>query len=135
MHASVQCAPLRHMILPGLSCQSIVHLIWSLVFQPLMWPPGIIKSKVVLKSDPGFRDALVILQVHVFIFYRPPKAFHKDVVQSPTPAIHAEADVFPEHSVDKLPRGELHALIGIEDPGPPMMFDSVFEGFQAKARF
>ena len=39
-------------------------------------------------GGPG--DGGVLFEVNVFIFYRSPEPFHKNIVQSPPPSVHAD---------------------------------------------
>ena len=55
--------------------------------------------------------------VDQFVFYGAPKAFDEDVVESPSATVHADEDVAVLERTQEIARGELGALVGVEDIG------------------
>lgn len=53
----------------------------------------------------------------MFVLDTAPQALDEDVIEHPSPTIHADPDVMALQLVGELAGGELHALIGVEDFG------------------
>jgi len=60
------------------------------------------------------RNSFEISQIYAFVFDRAPQAFHKDIVQSPAFAIHADLNIAISEAFCELLACELTPLIGIE---------------------
>src|ERR1017187_6697208 len=75
----------------------------------------VIELKVAGDSSSCFRNQLVVLQIHLFIFHGTPQAFDENVVQASSSSIHADGDVALLQLAQKLFAGKLRALIAIED--------------------
>ena len=55
----------------------------------------VVEVKIIGQTETYFRYRSVIVKIDPFLFDRQPKAFHKDVVIDPAPAIHADPDSCP----------------------------------------
>ena len=96
---------------------SEVEVSGYLVVESLVGAFLIIEAEVVGQSPMEAWDGLVGFEVEVFVFDGAPEAFDEYVVQSPSSAVHADADAFPFQSGGEAGRGELGALVGVEDVG------------------
>ena len=85
------------------------------VVQALMKSLVIVKDKVIAQPSQESRDSLVVKQVKMFIFDSTPQSFDENVVQSPTPTIHADLNAGLFYLVSEDLGCELNALIGIEN--------------------
>ena len=78
-------------------------------------PLPIVESKVILQVLDGFGHMLVIFEVYLFVFYRPPQSFDEHIVDGTAAPIHADHDTVMVETARELRARELRALIGIED--------------------
>ena len=72
------------------------------------------KGKVLNESARQFAEAGIAFQVDVFMLDAPPEAFHKNVVQGATAAIHADGDPFPFQNTGERLTGKLRPLITVK---------------------
>src|SRR5260370_36140046 len=80
-----------------------------------MWAPGIVVADPKSKSGPQFRAGLERMQVYGFVFQAAPEPFDKHIVHpTPTP-VHGNANARLLQHAGESRRGELAALIGVED--------------------
>lgn len=63
----------------------------------------------------GLRRSLVVFQVNLFVFDRPPETLNHDVVKGPAAAVHADPSAVFLKKACELVAGKLDALIGIEN--------------------
>src|SRR4051794_27202999 len=72
------------------------------------------------RSNPRLRfgNRSIGVQVYLFVFQAPPEPLHKDIIQTPALAVHADLDVALLQHANKVIAGELAALIGVEDLRP-----------------
>ena len=75
----------------------------------------VVKVQVLIDPFPAFRDALVILDIDIFVLERAPETFGENVVKDPATAIHADPDVLSFQYPRERNAGKLRALISIED--------------------
>ena len=75
----------------------------------------VIEEKIDLQTPLQCRDRRVFLEIDFFIFDTAPQPFDEDIVETPTPAIHADPDVGVLQATGESQRRELGALVGIED--------------------
>src|SRR5665647_562147 len=80
-----------------------------------MNPLSVVEHKVLIESFTCFSYRRVLMKINLLIFNRSPKALHKDVVISPTFAIHTDADDFFFKDSRKIIAGKLRALIRVEN--------------------
>jgi hypothetical protein len=102
------------------------------VFKSLVGSLPIVKLKVFFQACPDFWNILIIVQKHIFIFHGSPKAFHKNIVESASPSIHAEANPSAQYNIDKLVGRKLHPLVGIENYGFSVPLDCFLDSLYAK---
>lgn len=57
------------------------------------------------------------MQIQALVFDTAPQSFDEDVVQRPSPAVHADANTRDLESAGEVLTGELAALIGVEPIG------------------
>ena len=55
-------------------------------------PSAVIEVHVTLDASAELRQRNVVLEFDVFVFQRPPEAFHLGVVAAPAAAVHADGD-------------------------------------------
>ena len=88
---------------------------WYAIFQALVGSLVIVEEKIRLQSLPQIGHRLVFPEVDFFIFDTAPQPFDEDIVETPTAAIHADADIGILQATGESQRRELRSLIGIED--------------------
>ena len=54
------------------------------------------------------------LPIHLLVLHAEPQAFHKHIINPPSRAIHADADIVALEHTGELFTGELAALVGVE---------------------
>lgn len=59
----------------------------------------------------------VVMEIDFLLFNRPPEAFHEDIVQCPTPSVHADPDGMDFQKIDERFGGILGSLVRVEDLG------------------
>ena len=60
-----------------------------------MKPFCVVELKVFFETWRSFRDALIAVQVDIFILHRPPQALYKDIVKGAASTVYADLDAFP----------------------------------------
>ena len=80
-----------------------------------MMSPTIIEIKILLEPVPSLGNRAVCLQIYILIFHTPPETFYKHIVHPTAFAVHADIYTVAFKNADKCIRGELAALIRIED--------------------
>ena len=80
-----------------------------------MRPFGIVPGKVAPETRLEFRAGVRWPQIDVLILDGTPEPLHKHIIQGPSLAIHADSDAVLLEYREKAFRGELCALIAIED--------------------
>ena len=93
----------------------------------------VVELEVVGQAVIELWDALVVPQVDVLVLHRAPEALDEGIVQSPTPAVHADEDLVCLEPLGELAAGELGTLVGVEDAGL-VLSERAVQGLQAKAR-
>ena len=109
---------------------------WRLVSERGMGSPVVVTLKPLFETRVKLDDRGVFKEVNLLIFHAPPKSLDEDVVHPAAFAIHAYLHTKTQQSSGPFCRGELAALVGVEDPGD---FASVYKGlvqsFKAESRF
>lgn len=87
-----------------------------------------------ISADPGacLGHAGICPQVDLFVFDGAPQALDKDIVAPRALAIHADLDLAGGQHLDELGRGELAALICVEDLGRAVTCQRLLDSFHAK---
>ena len=67
----------------------------------------VVKAEVSFDARPGFRNRLVVSQVHLFLLERPPQPLNEDVVHTASPSVHTDGDVSGLQFPRELLTGEL----------------------------
>ena len=80
-----------------------------------MNPFRVVEPEVGAQTLKGIFSVAVILQVDLFIFYRPPQPLDKDIVHGPPTAVHADPDAPLLQDAGPVFARELRSLIGVED--------------------
>src|SRR5665811_2107497 len=92
-----------------------IDLIRGPVFEPLVAAPQIVEVEVGGKLAAGLGNALVSFQVHLLVFDAPPEPLDEDVIHPTAPSVHADPDAVGAQQPCEARRGELRALVGVED--------------------
>src|SRR5438093_11059780 len=80
-----------------------------------MLPPLIVAHKERRSSLHRLSWRLIILQIDLLIFDRPPQPFHKDIVERPSPPVHTNENPCCCQPLREVVAGELCPLIGVEN--------------------
>ena len=72
------------------------------------------------------------MQVHAFVFQRPPQPLDEDVVEEPAFPIHRDAHAGPAQAVRPGKRRELATLIGIHDLGRAELVNGLVQRLNAE---
>ena len=73
------------------------------------------------------------LQIHLLVLHAAPQAFHKHIINPPSLAIHADADIVPLKHTGELFTGELAALVGVEYLRRTIGLDSFLQSIDTEA--
>src|SRR5690606_4767562 len=95
---------------------------------------AVVEAKLSSDSGADFRDAGIGPQVDFLVFDGPPEALDEDVVTPGTFSIHADLDLAGGQHLDEVGRGELAALIRVEDLGRSVTRERLLHSFDAKIR-
>ena len=90
------------------------------------------EAEVSLKPCPQICDAVVGVQINMLVLHRAPEPFNKDVVHPSSFAIHADRNVVRLQDTGELFTGELTPLVGVEDLGPAVFCNGLFQSVGAK---
>jgi hypothetical protein len=112
--------------------RGLLNLLWDLIAQGLVWAFGVVKVKVFRQTYQQLDHRGVAVEVHVFVFHAPLKQFHKDVVASPTPAVHADGNGLSFQNVHEGNAGELAPRVAAEHLGLAMFAQGVFQAVHSK---
>src|SRR5690554_7019170 len=93
---------------------------------------AVVEAKVSLDSGASFRDAGIGPQVDFLVFDGPPQTLDEDVVAPGALAIHTDLDLAGGQNLDELGRGELAALIRVEDLRCAVTSQRLLHSFYAK---
>ena len=94
-----------------------------------MKPLVVIAAQVPVQPFSGIPGAVIILEIHVLILYRPPQAFYKDVVICPSSMVHANLCARIQKQAGILGTGEVTSLVAVHDFGL-MLLQGFLAGFQ-----
>ena len=92
------------------------------------------EAKVGLKPLSEVSNAVVGVQVNMLVLHRAPESLNEDVVHPPSFAIHADLDLVSRQDAGELLAGELSPLIGVEDLGPAVFCNGLFQRLGAEVR-
>ena len=87
------------------------------VAERLMRALMVVEMEVAVQRAPQLVTVGEVAGVDQFVLQRSPQPFDEDVVESPSAAVHADADLAAEQCAGEVVRGELRALIGVENLG------------------
>src|SRR3954454_21183546 len=82
-----------------------------------MWTSQIVKAEPSGDPRPRLETVGVSLQIDLLVFERAPEPLDEDVVHPSAPSIHRNAHAGRCERAGELARGELAALVGVEDFG------------------
>ena len=91
----------------------------------------VVKSEVHFQAFVERGDGLVVPKVDILVFDASPQPLHKNIVQGPATAIHADPDAGALQGNGEGHRSELDALVGIEDLRLPLL-QSPVKGLKAE---
>ena len=80
-----------------------------------MGPPGVVAFHPLPDTGFQFRERGVFLEVEILVFVAPPEPFDEDIVHPPALPIHAHFNAQRLDPSRPFRRGELAALVGVED--------------------
>lgn len=80
----------------------------------------VVKIQVALNAQPGFSRAAIIAQVDFLVLDGSPQTLGKNVVQRPTPPIHADLHLGIQQLLKILWAGEVTALALFQISGQPV---------------
>ena len=92
-----------------------IERIWRGVVQRRVRSSLIVERQVSFQPVLCFADAVVGMQIHLFVFDTPPEPFDEYVITPAALAIHADGDVVLRQEARELLARELAALVGVED--------------------
>ena len=95
-----------------------IGLIGRLPVKTGVWASPIVEVQISADRGARLADAVVGVQIDVFVFDRFPDALDEDVVAPRALAIHADRDGVCDQHAGEAGAGELTSLIGIEYLGP-----------------
>ncbi len=75
----------------------------------------VVPIKVVGDVGSGDAHGVVGLQVHPLVFDAAPQALDEDVVALGATPVHGQLEAFGQNRFSELDRGELAALVGVDD--------------------
>ncbi|CAI09262.1 hypothetical protein ebA5509 [Aromatoleum aromaticum EbN1] len=78
-------------------------------------PAFVVEAQVGAQVGLGLGDAVIGLEVHLFVFHALPQPLDEDVVAPAALAVHADLDAVVFEQVGEIGAGELASLIGVED--------------------
>src|ERR671932_2898822 len=126
-------------VLPGSGCCGLrqpaeVGLVRRLPVKARMGSASIVEGKVAAVRGPGLADRVVGPEIDLLVFERPPEPLDEDVVSPRALAVHADGDPGLEQHAREVVAGELRSLIGVEDLGPAMPGERLFQRLEAERR-
>src|SRR5512134_3102917 len=95
---------------------------------------AIVEGEIAPDRDARLGHAGVGSQVDFLIFDRSPEPLDKDIVAPGALAVHADGDLGILQYLDEVRRGELAALVGVEDLRPAMTGQRLLQRFNAEVR-
>lgn len=95
---------------------------------------AVIEAEIPTDLGAGLRHAGIGAQVDLFVFDGAPQAFNEDIVAPCALAIHADLDLAVGQHPDEVGRGELAALVRVEDLRRAVTRQRLLDGFEAKIR-
>jgi len=97
-------------------------------------PLGVVEREVLRQTDRQFGHVGVALQVHVLMLHVAPQALDEDVVQRPAAPVHTDGHALALEHAREGRAGELRALVAVEDLGPAVLAQRVFQAVHAERR-
>ena len=95
----------------------VVHPIRGLVSEGLMGPPGVVLLEPATQARLQVQQRAVLAQIDFLVLDAAPQPLDEDVVHPPSAPVHADANTQLAEPGDPRRRGELAALIRVEDLG------------------
>ena len=83
-----------------------------------MRTPSVVEGEIAADRVPRLGHAGIGAEVDFLVLDRPPEALNEDVVALGALAIHADGDLGSLQHLDEVNRGELAALVGVENVRP-----------------
>ena len=99
-----------------------------------MRPLAVVEAEIPADRGAGFRDAGVGAQVDLLVLDRPPEPLDEDVVAPGALAVHADRDLGGLQHLGEVGRGELAALVRVEDLGLAVPGERLLQGLDAEVR-
>ena len=104
------------------------------VSQRLVGPPGVVALEPSFEPGEQRRECRVFTQINVLVFHAPPQPFDEHIVHPATTSVHADFDPKVRQPCDPFFRGELAALIRVEDlRRAPGTGDGLVQGAQTES--
>ena len=98
----------------------------------LMWSPSVVPVKEFDQAPLLFDTIRRRSKIDPLVLHRPPQALNKDIVVVAPAAIHADLDLVLLEDGGEFLRGELAALVAVEDLGFAVFGNGLLECFNAK---
>jgi hypothetical protein len=94
---------------------AIVQLSRSYVSEGLVESLSIVKNKVSADPLPRIPYGLVVVDIDVLILQRAPESLDEDIVEGPSPPVHADGNGFIDEQFGEVVARKLRSLVGVED--------------------
>ena len=126
--------PLADRLKSGAHPQSLhQELVRGAVTERLVQALVVVEFEVGGDSVARLRHIVVGLEVDFFVLEAAPQPFHEDVVGKAAAPVHADRHPVAAQHAGETFAGELAALVGVEDLGPPLA-QRLLQGLDAEAR-
>src|SRR6187200_47031 len=99
-----------------------------------MRPSSVVVADPVPQSGPQRRAGLERMNVYTFIFQTAPQPLDEHIIHPAPPPVHRNAHTRRPQNAGKARRGELAALVGVEDLGATMPRQSLLQRLNAEVR-
>ena len=86
-----------------------------LVSEALVKPLVVVEAEVSVQASPQFVSRFARVQVHVLLLHAAPQPLDEDVVQGTATAVHADGNAVVFQQLHIVCRGELAALVAVDD--------------------
>ena len=93
---------------------------------------AVVEVKILGQTLPGLGNRTIGLQIYILIFHTPPKPFYEHIVHPTAFAVHADADTAVSKNLREIVRGELAALVRIEDLWGSILLKRLLQCFYAE---
>src|SRR3954467_2108990 len=99
-----------------------------------MRPPSVVVADPLPQSGPQRRAGLECMEVYTLVLQAAPQPLNKYIIHPPPPPVHGNTHIRRSQNVSKPRRGELAALIGVEDLGFAKPLQSLLQRLNAEIR-